>query len=54
MQTREPKKHVSKVATSSSIMMSPEILADCLSNMGRNNSIRAVSKLQYDSLIKDK
>lgn len=44
MQTREPKKYVSKVATSSGIVMSSEILADCFSNMGRN--IRTVSKFR--------
>lgn len=45
MQTREPKKHVSKIATSSGIIMSSEILTDCFTNTGRNNNIRAVSKL---------
>lgn len=49
MQTREPKRYISKIATSSGIVMSSEILTDCLSNMGRNNNIRAVSKL--NSLI---
>ncbi|XP_071646943.1 uncharacterized protein [Temnothorax longispinosus] len=47
MQTREPKKYVSKNATSSSMVMSPEMLTDCLSNMGRNNNIR-VNKAQFE------
>jgi len=44
-QTKDPKKYVSKLSTSSGMVMSPEILTDCLSNMGRNNNIKAVSKL---------
>ncbi|XP_011864766.1 PREDICTED: uncharacterized protein LOC105560338 [Vollenhovia emeryi] len=47
MQTGEPKKNVSKVATSSGMVMSPEILTACLSNMGRNNNITA-NKAQCD------
>jgi len=44
-QTKDPKNYVTKLSTSSGMVMSPEILTDCLSNMGRNNNIRAVSKL---------
>lgn len=43
MQTQEPKKYVSKITTSSGMIMSPEILTNCLSNMGKNNT-RAVRK----------
>lgn len=39
MQAREPKKYVSKIATSSGMVMSPEILTNCLSN-----NLRAVSE----------
>jgi len=44
-QTKDPKKCVSKLSTSSDMVMSPEILTNCLSNMSRNNNTRAVSKL---------
>ncbi|XP_036143987.1 uncharacterized protein LOC105831862 isoform X5 [Monomorium pharaonis] len=44
-QTKESKKYVSKVTTSSGMIMSPEILTDCLSKMSRNNNIRA-NKMQ--------
>ncbi|XP_011705988.1 PREDICTED: uncharacterized protein LOC105461201 isoform X2 [Wasmannia auropunctata] len=47
MQTREPKKYVSKITTSSGMVMSPEILTDCLSNMSRSNNVKA-NKAQYD------
>jgi len=43
MQTQEPKKYISKITTSSGIVMSPEILTNCLSNIGKNN-MRAVRK----------
>ncbi|XP_018339301.1 PREDICTED: uncharacterized protein LOC108746813 isoform X2 [Trachymyrmex septentrionalis] len=46
MQTQEPKKYISKITTSSGMVMSPEILTNCLSNMGKNN-MRA-NKTQYD------
>ncbi|XP_050456430.1 uncharacterized protein LOC126854072 isoform X2 [Cataglyphis hispanica] len=46
-QIRTPKKCVSKVATSSGIMIPPEILTECFSNMGRSNNIRA-NKTQCD------
>ncbi|KAM0731128.1 Kelch-like protein 26 [Formica fusca] len=46
-QIRAPKKCVPKVATSSGIMIPPEILTECFSNMGRSNNIR-VNKTQCD------
>ncbi|XP_018308699.1 uncharacterized protein [Mycetomoellerius zeteki] len=46
MQTQEPKKYVSKITTSSGMIMSPEILTNCLSNMGKNNT--RANKTQYD------
>ncbi|XP_029169639.1 LOW QUALITY PROTEIN: uncharacterized protein LOC114939506 [Nylanderia fulva] len=40
-QIKTPKKYVSKVSTSSGIVISPEVLTECFNNMGRNNNIRA-------------
>ncbi|XP_039306352.1 uncharacterized protein LOC105197109 isoform X2 [Solenopsis invicta] len=49
MQTREPRKYESKTA-SSRMVMSPEILTNCLSNMGRNNNIKTViDKSRHES-----
>ncbi|XP_067210524.1 uncharacterized protein [Linepithema humile] len=47
MQSRAPKKYVSKVATPSGMMIPPEILTECLSNMSRSNNIRT-HKFQCD------
>lgn len=49
MQTREPKKYVSNIATSSGMVISPEILTDCFSNMGTINNVRL--SFNSDSLI---
>ncbi|EFN83269.1 Kelch-like protein 26 [Harpegnathos saltator] len=46
-QGRGSKKYISRVATSSGTLISPEILTECLSNMGRNNNVRA-NKVQCD------
>ncbi|XP_072764148.1 uncharacterized protein [Anoplolepis gracilipes] len=46
-QIRTPKKYAPKVATSSGIMIPPEILTECFNNMGRNNNIRT-NKTQCD------
>ncbi|XP_032676022.1 uncharacterized protein LOC116846387 isoform X1 [Odontomachus brunneus] len=46
-QSRGPRKYTTKVATSSGILIPPEILTECLSNMGRNNNMRA-NKAQCD------
>lgn len=42
-QNKVPKRYASKVATSSGIVIPPEILTECLSNMGRSENIRMVS-----------
>ncbi|XP_070528953.1 uncharacterized protein, partial [Cardiocondyla obscurior] len=39
MQTREPKRYLSKNTASSGLAMPPEILNNCLSNIRRNNNI---------------
>ncbi|XP_014485723.1 PREDICTED: uncharacterized protein LOC106750129 [Dinoponera quadriceps] len=44
---RESRKYTSRVATSSGVLLPPEILTECLSNMGRNNNARTM-KAQCD------
>ncbi|CAL1681888.1 unnamed protein product [Lasius platythorax] len=43
-QIKTPKKYVPKVSTSSGIVIPPEILTECFSNMGRSNNIIANKK----------